>query len=132
MKKNNKPTWKIYYKEFDPNTHKCIGHGVYHKEYVQRGWAERVAKQRYRNGKYLRFEYTIATENPWFKRCAFCGSVYQDVGKYGGNFVHISAPLYDDNKRSSLHIPNICTKCARELAKYIGDITVKSSEQKEG
>lgn len=59
------PTWKIWYELLDCNG-RVYGAGIYYKEYIRKGFAERIAKRLY--GDSRKFRYVVSQTNPWVAR----------------------------------------------------------------
>lgn len=56
--------WKIWFQCFDKDG-KHYGSGVYHRSYVRRGNAIRVARKIF--GDEARFKWLVSKTNPWSK-----------------------------------------------------------------
>ena len=57
-------SWKIWVEFYDDEGRK-VGAGHYAKEYANKTWAERVAKERFGDPK--KFKYWVSQTNPWTK-----------------------------------------------------------------
>ena len=64
--------WRIWFKRYVDG--KFVGSGVWHKEYVRKGNAERYAKKRFDtprvnrvDGKTYTYHWIVSQTNPWSK-----------------------------------------------------------------
>lgn len=128
----NEMKWRIWFEQYDDSGN-SVGGGVYFKEYIHYGTAQRIARQRYGDKKH--FKYQVAKRNPWVKypcraTCDICGKEYAtEESRDGGfpitSFIDISDRSSDYRNRYSVYKP--CPACMATIKGCIENLKASES-----
>lgn len=112
MVKYDETNYKIWFWYTDPKTGKKST-GRYAQEYKTKGWAERIAKERY--GR-LGYNWYVSKKNIFRKKCPCCGKTYYvDDNPLRNNTLQIRFGGQDDKAYQYYNYTQICNECFEKL-----------------